>query len=170
MTRKHHHPRRAAAATLAGLSLLLGACAPTTPQADPAPTPTASSPAPAPTQTATNGCPGYLLAMEENVLFRPRARNTNPEYYFVRFDQAAHSKRTTLMGGSSDSSPTQPGSLVNQEITIGESVVSDGVGTFTLLDIAPNSSDTSPRRITFCFEADPTLDLNTDEIEKFNAR
>lgn len=167
MTRTQHRPAPAAAA--AGLALFLGACTPTTPQADPTPTPTASSPVPAPTQTATNGCPGYLLAMEENVLFRPRARNTNPEYYFVHFDQAAHSQRTTLMGGSSDSSPTQSGSLVNQEITIGESVVSDGVGTFTLLDITPNSHDTSPRRITFCFEADPTLDLNMDEIEKFNA-
>ena len=51
-----------AAAACAGLALLLGACAPATPQADPTP-------------TATDGC-AYLLKAEEGALVRPRAALT----------------------------------------------------------------------------------------------
>ena len=65
------------AATCVGLSLLLGACAPTTHQADPTPTSTSTS-----TPTATDGCAGYLLKAQEEAFVRPRAANTDPAYYF----------------------------------------------------------------------------------------
>ena len=160
MTRTPHQPAHAAAATLTGLALLLGACAPTTHQADPTPTATASTP------TATDGCAGYLLKAQEEALVRPRAANTDPAYYFYSSPDDRNQERTSLKGGNGQG----PYSWVNADLTIGKSAVVDGVGTFTLLAITPGAREYNPRFITFCFEPDPSLDLNKEEMKKFSAR
>ena len=136
-----------AAAACAGLALLLAACAPTTP-------------------TATDGCAGYLLKAEEGALVRPRAANTSPEYYFDSLPQGWGQKRTSLKGGNGQG----PYSWVNKDLSIGQSAVVDGVGTFTLLAITPGAREYNPRFITFCFDPDPSLDLNEEEMKKFSAR
>ena len=136
-----------AAAACAGLALLLGACAPTTP-------------------TATDGCAGYLLKAEEGALVRPRAANTSPEYYFDSLPQGWGQKRTSLKGGNGQG----PYPWVNKDLSIGQSAVVDGVGTFTLLAITPGAHEYNPRFITFCFDPDPSLDLNEEEMKKFSAR
>ena len=155
-----------AAAACAGLALLLGACAPTTPFARPTPTPTASSPTPTSTPTAEGECPGYLLKAEEEALVRPRAANTDPAYYFYSSPDDRNQERTSLKGGNGQG----PYSWVNADLTIGKSAVVDGVGTFTLLAITPGAREYNPRFITFCFEPDPSLDLNKEEMKKFSAR
>lgn len=161
MTHMPRQPLYTVAATCVGLSLLLGACAPTTPFARPTPTPTASSPTP-----ATDGCAGYLLKAEEGALVRPRAANTSPEYYFYSYPQDRDQERTTLMGGDGQG----PDTRVNAVLTIGQSVVVDGVGTFTMLAITPGAREDDFRFITFCFDPDPSLDLNKEEMKKFSAR
>lgn len=151
MTHTLRQPAHAAAAC-AGLALLLGACAPATPQADPTP-------------TATDGC-AYLLKAEEGALVRPRAANTSPEYYFDSLPQGWGQKRTSLKGGNGQG----PYPWVNKDLSIGQSAVVDGVGTFTLLAITPGAHEYNPRFITFCFDPDPSLDLNEEEMKKFSAR
>ena len=146
MTHTLRQPAHAAAAC-AGLALLLGACAPTTP-------------------TATDGCAGYLLKAEEGALVRPRAANTSPEYYFDSLPQGWGQKRTSLKGGNGQG----PYPWVNKDLSIGQSAVVDGVGTFTLLAITPGAREYNPRFITFCFDPDPSLDLNEEEMKKFSAR
>ena len=146
MTHTLRQPAHAAAAC-AGLALLLGACAPTTP-------------------TATDGCAGYLLKAEEGALVRPRAANTSPEYYFDSLPQGWGQKRTSLKGGNGQG----PYPWVNKDLSIGQSAVVDGVGTFTLLAITPGAHEYNPRFITFCFDPDPSLDLNEEEMKKFSAR
>ena len=141
MTHTLRQPAHAAAAC-AGLALLLGACAPATPQADPTP-------------TATDGC-AYLL----------KAANTSPEYYFDSLPQGWGQKRTSLKGGNGQG----PYPWVNKDLSIGQSAVVDGVGTFTLLAITPGAREYNPRFITFCFDPDPSLDLNEEEMKKFSAR
>ena len=146
MTHTLRQPAHAAAAC-AGLALLLGACAPTTP-------------------TATDGCAGYLLKAEEGALVRPRAANTSPEYYFDSLPQGWGQKRTSLKGGNGQG----PYPWVNKDLSIGQSAVVDGVGTFTLLAITPGAHEYNPRFITFCFDPDPSLNLNEEEMKKFSAR
>lgn len=165
MTHTLRQPAHAAAAC-AGLALLLAACAPTTPFARPTPTPTSSSPTPTSTPTAEGECPGYLLKAEEEALVRPRAANTDPEYYFDSSSDDRNQKRTSLKGGNGQG----PYPWVNKDLSIGQSAVVDGVGTFTLLAITPGARDDAPRFITFCFDPDPSLDLNKEEMEKFSAR
>ena len=150
-------PLYTVAVTCVGLSLLLGACAPATPQADPTPTST---------PTATEGCPGYLLKAEEEALVRPRAANTDPAYYFYSSPQDRNQKRTSLKGGNGQG----PYSWVNADLSVGKSAIVDGVGTFTLLAITPGAREYDHRFITFCFEPDPSLDLNKEEMKKFSAR
>ena len=150
----------AVAATCVGLSLLLGACAPTTHQADPTPTSTSTS-----TPTATDGC-AYLRKAEEGALVRPRAANTDPAYYFYSSSDDRNQKRTSLKGGNGQG----PYPWVNKDLSIGQSAVVDGVGTFTLLAITPGAREYNPRFITFCFDPDPSLDLNEEEMKKFSAR
>ena len=157
------------AATCVGLSLLLGACAPTTHQADPTPTSTSTSTPTSTstsTPTATDGCPGYLLKAQEEALVRPRAANTDPAYYFYSSPDDRNQKRTSLKGGNGQG----PYSWVNKDLSIGQSAVVDGVGTFTLLAITPGAREYNPRFITFCFDPDPSLDLNEEEMKKFSAR
>ena len=177
MTHMTHTPRQplyTVAATCVGLSLLLAACAPTTPFARPTPTPTSSSPTPVPTPTstststptATDGCPGYLLKAQEEALVRPRAANTDPAYYFYSSPDDRNQERTSLKGGNGQG----PYSWVNKDLSIGQSAVVDGVGTFTLLAITPGAREYNPRFITFCFDPDPSLDLNKEEMKKFSAR
>ena len=151
MTHTLRQPAHAAAAC-AGLALLLGACATATPQADPTP-------------TATDGC-AYLLKAEEEALVRPRAANTDPAYYFYSSSDDRNQKRTSLKGGNGQG----PYSWVNKDLSIGQSAVVDGVGTFTLLAITPGARTYDRRFITFCFEPDPSLDLNKEEMKKFSAR
>ena len=160
MTHTLRQPAHAAAAC-AGLALLLGACAPITPFARPTPTPTSSSPTP-----ATDGCAGYLLKAEEGALVRPRAANTDPAYYFYSSPDDRNQKRTSLKGGNGQG----PYSWVNADLSVGKSAVVDGVGTFTLLAITPGAREYNPRFITFCFDPDPSLDLNEEEMKKFSAR
>ena len=150
-------PLYTVAVTCVGLSLLLGACAPATPQANPTPTST---------PTATDGCPGYLLKAEEEALVRPRAANTDPAYYFYSSSDDRNQKRTSLKGGNGQG----PYSWVNKDLSIGQSAVVDGVGTFTLLAITPGARTYDRRFITFCFEPDPSLNLNKEEMKKFSAR
>ena len=174
MTHTLRQPLYTVAATCVGLSLLLGACAPTTPFARPTPTPTSSSPTPVPTPTstststptATDGCAGYLLKAQEEAFVRPRAANTDPAYYFYSSPDDRNQERTSLKGGNGQG----PYSWVNADLTIGKSAVVDGVGTFTLLAITPGAREYNPRFITFCFEPDPSLDLNKEEMKKFSAR
>lgn len=147
MTRTPRQPLYTVAATCVGLSLLLGACAPTTP-------------------TATEGCAGYLLKAEEGALVRPRAANTSPEYYFDSLPQGWGQKRTSLKGGNGQG----PYPWVNKDLSIGQSAVVDGVGTFTLAAITPGARANDRRFITFCFDPDPSLDLNEEEMKKFSAR
>ena len=157
MTHTLRQPLYTVAVTCVGLSLLLGACAPATPQANPTPTST---------PTATDGCPGYLLKAEEEALVRPRAANTDPAYYFYSSSDDRNQKRTSLKGGNGQG----PYSWVNKDLSIGRSAVVDGVGTFTLLAITPGARTYDRRFITFCFEPDPSLDLNKEEMKKFSAR
>ena len=174
MTHTLRQPLYTVTATCVGLSLLLAACAPTTPFARPTPTPASSSPTPGPTPTstststptATDGCAGYLLKAQEEALVRPRAANTDPAYYFYSSPDDRNQKRTSLKGGNGQG----PYSWVNADLTIGKSAVVDGVGTFTLLAITPGAREYNPRFITFCFEPDPSLDLNKEEMKKFSAR
>ena len=161
MTHTLRQPAHAAGAACAGLALLIGACAPATPQADPTPTSTSTS-----TPTATDGCPGYLLKAQEEALVRPRAANTDPAYYFYSSPDDRNQKRTSLKGGNGQG----PYSWVNKDLSIGQSAVVDGVGTFTLLAITPGAREYNPRFITFCFDPDPSLDLNEEQMKKFSAR
>ena len=170
MTRTPRQPLYTVAATCVGLSLLLGACAPTTPFARPTPTPTSSSPTPTSTPTSTptaeGGCPGYLLKAEEEAFVRPRAANTDPAYYFYSSPEDRNQKRTSLKGGNGQG----PYPWVNKDLSIGQSAVVDGVGTFTLAAITPGARANDRRFITFCFDPDPSLDLNEEEMKKFSAR
>ena len=174
MTHTLRQPAHAAAAcaglalligACAGLALILAACAPTTPQANPTPTSTLTS-TPTSTPTAEGGCPGYLLKAEEEALVRPRAANTDPAYYFYSSPDDRNQKRTSLKGGNGQG----PYPWVNKDLSIGQSAVVDGVGTFTLLAITPGAREYNPRFITFCFDPDPSLDLNEEEMKKFSAR
>ena len=79
----------AVAATCVGLSLLLGACAPTTPFARPTPTPTSSSPTPGPTPTPAPSptrstpmpeCNGYITTVDETAQFAPGKRRNDPTF------------------------------------------------------------------------------------------
>ena len=169
MTHTLRQPLYTVAATCVGLSLLLGACAPTTHQADPTPTSTSTSTPTSTstsTPTATDGCAGYLLKAQEEALVRPRAANTDPAYYFYSSPDDRNQERTFLKGGNGQG----PYSWVNADLTIGKSAVVDGVGTFTLLAITPGAREYDHRFITFCFEPDPSLDLNKEEMKKFSAR
>ena len=177
MTHTLRQPLYTVAATCVGLSLLLGACAPTTHQADPTPTSTSTSTPTSTststptststsTPTATDGCAGYLLKAQEEALVRPRAANTDPAYYFYSSPDDRNQKRTSLKGGNGQG----PYSWVNKDLSVGQSAVVDGVGTFTLLAITPGAREYNPRFITFCFDPDPSLDLNEEEMKKFSAR
>ena len=97
---------------------------------------------------------------------RPRAANTDPAYYFYSSPDDRNQERTSLKGGNGQG----PYSWVNADLTIGKSAVVDGVGTFTLLAIKPGAREYDHRFITFCFEPDPSLDLNKEEMKKFSAR
>ena len=158
------------AAACAGLALLLGACAPTTPFARPTPTPTASSPTPTNTPSETNACTGYLLAIEETFYFSPRNRNTYPQYYFLIEPAQSEDTHVYLDGTVPDSIPELKDAAVDADLTIGQPVVAPGVGTFTLLNAVPGPEQYAGGTITFCFEPDPSLDVNTDELAKFDAR
>ena len=169
MTHTLRQPLYTVTATCVGLSLLLGACAPTTPFARPTPTSTSTSTPTSTstsTPTATDGCAGYLLKAQEEALVRPRAANTDPAYYFYSSPDDRNQECTSLKGGNGQG----PYSWVNADLTIGKSAVVDSVGTFTLLAITPGAREYNPRFITFCFEPDPSLDLNKEEMKKFSAR
>ena len=97
---------------------------------------------------------------------RPRAANTDPAYYFYSSPDDRNQERTSLKGGNGQG----PYSWVNADLTIGKSAVVDGVGTLTLLAITPGAREYNPRFITFCFDPDPSLDLNEEEMKKFSAR
>jgi len=159
-----------AAAACAGLALLLGACAPITPFARPTPTPTASSPTPTNTPSESNACTGYLLAIEETFYFSPRNRNTYPQYYFLIDSEQSEDTHVYLDGTVPDSMPELKEAAVDADLTIGQPVVAPGVGTFTILNAVPGPGQYGGGTITFCFEPDPSLDVNTDELAKFDAR
>lgn len=158
------------AAACASLALLLGACAPITPFARPTPTPTASSPTPTNTPSETNACTGYLLAIEETFYFSPRNRNTYPQYYFLIDAAQSEDTHVYLDGTVPDSVPELQEAAVDADLTIGQPVVAPGVGTFTILNAVPGPEQYEGGTITFCFEPDPSLDVNTDELAKFDAR
>ena len=154
------------AAACAGLALLLGACAPITPFARPTPTPTASSPTPTNTPSESNACTGYLLAIEETFYFSPRNRNN----YFLINSAQSEDTHVYLDGTVPDSMPELKEAAVDADLTIGQPVVAPGVGTFTILNAVPGPGQYGGGTITFCFEPDPSLDVNTDELAKFDAR
>ncbi|WP_297910635.1 hypothetical protein [uncultured Actinomyces sp.] len=165
MTHTLRQPAHAAAAC-AGLALLLGACAPTTPFARPTPTPTASSPTPTPTSssptpgptptpaptpsTSLPPCDGQIVTIDETGQFQPFGSGRPPSYVLAAVRMEDGIMKASLSGGYSANDV--PDGHVRTTLIQGEPFYAPHAGTFTLLDGDPAPSVDSHGSATLCFE------------------
>ena len=171
MTRTRRQLAHAAAAC-AGLALLLGACAPTSPFARPTPTPTASSPTPGPTPTPAPSptrstptpqspptptpstslppCSGQIVTMGETGQFQPFGSGCPPSYVLAAVRMEDGIMKAGLSGGYS--AKDVPDGHVKTTLIQGEPFYAPHAGTFTLLDGTPAPSVDSHGSATLCFE------------------
>ena len=168
MTHTPRQPLYTVAATCVGLSLLLGACAPTTPFARPTPTPTSSSPTPGPTPTSSSPtpgptptpaptpstslppCSGQIVTIDETGQFQPFGRGRPPSYVLAAVRMEDGIMKASLSGGYSANDV--PDGHVSTTLIQGEPFYAPHAGTFTLLDGDPAPSVDSHGSATLCFE------------------
>ena len=150
-------------AACAGLALLLGACAPTTPftRPTPTPTPTSSSPTPGPTPTPQSSptptpstslppCSGQIETIDETGQFQPFGSGRPPSYVLTAVRMEDGIMKASLSGGYS--SNDVPDGHVSTTLIQGEPFYAPHAGTFTLLDGDPAPSVDSHGSATLCFE------------------
>ena len=157
MTHTLRQPLYTVAATCVGLSLLLGACAPTTPFARPTPTPTSSSPTPGPTptpaptpSTSLPPCDGQIVTIDETGQFQPFGSGRPPSYVLAAVRMEDGIMKASLSGGYSANDV--PDGHVRTTLIQGEPFYAPHAGTFTLLDGDPAPSVDSHGSATLCFE------------------
>ena len=141
------------AATCVGLSLLLGACAPTTPFARPTPTPTSSSPTPGPTPTPSTSlppCDGQIETIDETGQFQPFGSGRPPSYVLAGVHMEDGIMKAYLSGGYS--AKDVPDGHVSTTLIQGEPFYAPHAGTLTLLDGTPAPSVDSHGSATLCFK------------------
>ena len=150
-------PAHAAVAACAGLALLLGACAPTTPFARPTPTPTASSPTPGPTptpaptpSTSLPPCDGQIETIDETGQFQPFGSGRPPSYVLAGVRMEDGIMKAGLSGGYSANDV--PDGHVRTTLIQGEPFYAPHAGAFTLLDGTPAPSVDSHGSVTLCFK------------------
>ena len=165
MTYTLRQPAHAAAAC-AGLALLIGACAPTTPFARPTPTPTASSPTPTPTSssptpgptptpaptpsTSLPPCSGQIVTIDETGQFQPFGSGRPPSYVLAAVRMEDGIMKASLSGGYS--AKDVPDGHFTTTLIQGEPFYAPHAGTFTLLDGDPAPSVDLHGSATLCFE------------------
>ena len=156
MTHTLRQPAHAAAAC-AGLALLIGACAPTTPIARPTPTPTASSPTPGPTptpaptpSTSLPPCSGQIVTIDETGQFQPFGSGRPPSYVLTAVRLEDGIMKASLSGGYS--AKDVPDGHFTTTLIQGEPFYAPHAGTFTLLDGDPAPSVDLHGSATLCFE------------------
>ena len=165
MTHTLRQPLYTVAATCVGLSLLLGACAPTTPFARPTPTPTSSSPTPGPTATPAPSptrstpmpeCNGYITTVGEAAQFAPGKRRSDPSFIITDVGIKDGLMYAELLGGWADGYP----GWIDDSLYVGEPKHVPTIGTFTLLDITTAQAVYGHGSATFCFEPDPDFEVS----------
>ena len=165
MTYTLRQPAHAAAAC-AGLALLIGACAPTTPFARPTPTPTSSSPTPTPTSssptpgptptpaptpsTSLPPCSGQIVTIDETGQFQPFGSGRPPSYVLAAVRMEDGIMKASLSGGYS--AKDVPDGHFTTTLIQGEPFYAPHAGTFTLLDGDPAPSVDLHGSATLCFE------------------
>ena len=165
MTYTLRQPAHAAAAC-AGLALLIGACAPTTPFARPTPTPTSSSPTPTPTassptpgptptpaptpSTSLPPCSGQIVTIDETGQFQPFGSGRPPSYVLTAVRMEDGIMKASLSGGYS--AKDVPDGHFTTTLIQGEPFYAPHAGTFTLLDGDPAPSVDLHGSATLCFE------------------
>ena len=165
MTYTLRQPAHAAAAC-AGLALLIGACAPTTPFARPTPTPTSSSPTPTPTassptpgptptpaptpSTSLPPCSGQIVTIDETGQFQPFGSGRPPSYVLAAVRMEDGIMKASLSGGYSANDV--PDGHVSTTLIQGEPFYAPQAGTFTLLHGTPARSVDRHGSATLCFE------------------
>ena len=154
-----------AAAACAGLALLIGACAPTTPIARPTPTPTASSPTPGPTPTPAPSptrstpmpeCNGQITTVDETAQFAPGKRRSDPTFIITDVGIENGAMYAYIIGGWADGYP----GWIDDVLYVGEPKHVPTIGTFTLLDITTAQAVYGHGSATFCFEPDPDFEVS----------
>ena len=157
MTHTLRQPAHAAVAACAGLALLLGACAPTTPIARPTPTPTSSSPTPGPTptpaptpSTSLPPCDGQIDTIDETGQFQPFGSGRPPSYVLAGVRMEDGIIKAGLSGGYSANDV--PDGHVRTTLIQGEPFYAPHAGTFTLLHGTPARSVDRHGSATLCFE------------------
>lgn len=117
-------------------------------------TPTPTPPAFVKEGDPTDCTGGFMIDIQETTLFRPGIRIDGPAYTTsgVRIEHGI--MKANLSGDELDS-----------DLNVGESVVADGVGMFTLLDVTPRDPSTDGMvggggTATFCFQPDPAFDVD----------
>ena len=165
MTHTLRQPLYTVAATCVGLSLLLGACAPTTPFARPTPTPTSSSPTPGPTATPAPSptrstpmpeCNGYITTVDETAQFAPGKRRSDPTFIITDVGIENGAMYAYIIGGWADGYP----GWIDDSLYVGEPKHVPTIGTFTLLDITTAQAVYGHGSATFCFEPDPDFEVS----------
>ena len=159
MTYTLRQPAHAAAAC-AGLALLIGACAPTTPFARPTPTPTSSSPTPTPSSptpgptptpsTSLPPCSGQIVTIDETGQFQPFGSGRPPSYVLAAVRMEDGIMKASLSGGYSANDV--PDGHVSTTLIQGEPFYAPHAGTFTLLHGTPARSVDRHGSATLCFE------------------
>ena len=155
------------AAACAGLALLLGACAPTTPftRPTPTPTPTSSSPTPGPTPTPAPSptrstpmpeCNGRITTVGEAAQFAPGKRRSDPTFIITDVGIENGAMYAYIIGGWADGYP----GWINDSLYVGEPKHVPTIGTFTLLDITTAQAVYGHGSATFCFEPDPDFEVS----------
>ena len=148
-----------AAAACAGLALLLGACAPTTPFAHPTPTPTSSSPTPAPSPTRSTPmpeCNGWITTVDETAQFAPGKSRNEPTFVISDVGIENGAMYAYIIGGWADGYP----GWIDDSLYVGEPKHVPTIGTFTLLDITTAQAVYGHGSATFCFEPDPDFEVS----------
>ena len=85
----------------------------------------------------------YMVTLYEGGPFYPGAPN-GPSYVATGIRVENGKGQLGLIGGDRASG-------INKHVEVGQSVTHDGVGTFTLLDVAPGSSPGGGGSAQFCF-------------------
>ena len=165
MTHTLRQPLYTVAATCVGLSLLLGACAPTTPFARPTPTPTSSSPTPGPTATPAPSptrstpmpeCNGYITTVGEAAQFAPGKNPNEPTFIISKVGIENGAMYASIIGGWPEGYP----GWIDDSLYVGEPKHVPTIGTFTLLDITTAQAVYGHGSATFCFEPDPDFEVS----------
>ncbi|WP_291465628.1 hypothetical protein [Actinomyces sp.] len=129
-------------AACAGLALLIGACAPTTPftRPTPTPTPTSSSPTPGPTPTPAPSptrstpmpeCNGRITTVDETAQFAPGKNPNEPTFVISKVGIENGAMYAAIVGGWPDGYP----GWIKDRLYVGEPKHVPTIGTFTLLGL-----------------------------------